>query len=261
MRVSSSSSLLITLCVAGATPASAGVVAETYSRAASGDAEIRESRMTFDGSQMRVETFDEGKPDGYFVVGQDRLIVADLKDRTYTVIDPVAMQARMAAMRQQMAATLKDLPAEQRAKMEAMMGGKAPGRADTKPRLNVRDTGRKDTVDGRSCRIVEVDDAGTVQQHCVVATSAIAGGAEMMASMRKVIEAMETAFADVAPMWGMTQAMAEYAAVDGIPVRTRQIRNGKVESEIFLKWIEQVTVPAETFAAPAGFKAKAMEPL
>jgi len=241
--------------------ATAGVYIETVKRNIStGTTELSQKMYVQAGSGRFVD------PGGNtMVIKGDTMYVIDDADRSYIVLDQATMQSlgkkvseMMAKAKEQMA----KLPPEQRAQMEQMMGG--AGALDGSQRtVEVRDTGKSDKVEGRSCKLWDVTRGGTLdEQICVVAFSALPGKEnfqQLFANFSKVFEEMSKSVPMLAGV--MSNEFSALTKVGGYPVRQRAYdERGKLENEeSFVKVWREETIPASMFEIPAGYKQKQMQ--
>lgn len=251
----------IALLAAGlfaAQAAPAGVYIETVERdLKTGETSLEQKMYIQNGLGRFVD--DEGQ--GSIVRG-DTIYVIDEGDKSYIELDKATMEqlatrmnAEMAKLKEQLA----KLPAEQRAQMEQMMGGAMMGGGQWT--VEVRDTGKTDKVDGRTCKLWDVTRNGELdEQICVVPYSALPGNEDLekvFANFAKVFEEMAKSVPMLSGM--MTNEWEAQAKTKGFPVRRRDYENGKLgdEETVVKVWREQA-IPASTFEIPAGFKKKQM---
>jgi len=248
-------------CLLAAQVAAAGVYIETVRHNLStGTTELSQKMYVQAGSGRFAD------PGGNTtVIKGDTMYVIDDADRSYIVLDKATMQNlakkvsdMMAKAKEQMA----KLPPEQRAQMEQMMGG--ADALDGKQRtVEVKDTGKSDKVEGRSCKLWDVTRNGQLdEQICVVAFSALPGKEnfqELFASFSRVFEEM----AQSVPMLAgaMSNEFSALSKVGGYPVRQRAYdeRGKLVNEESFVKVWREESIPASMFEIPAGYKQKQMQ--
>lgn len=240
----------------------AGVYIETMERDIKTQKSVDASqKMYVQGGLGRMESGD-----GHVsIIKGDTMYVLDTKRKTYMVFDKAsadAMAKQMNDMMAKMRAQMAQLPPAQRAEMEKMMGGQMPGKPAANSKLTSSDTGRMDTVEGRSCRIWQIKRNGALDDElCVVPYSSLPGKEDIGALFLKIGKLFE----------GMSKAMPgaandnefdAYARVNGYPVRLRGYTNGKSDgTETVLKvWREEAVVPA-LFVIPAGYRKQAMPAL
>src|SRR5690349_8313224 len=205
--------------------ASAGVRIETVIRDIATQAQKGPVQVT----EVQNGAVRAGSAEGSVLLKGGKMIMLDDKHKTYTEMDKATMEAyakKANAAMAQMQEQMKNMPPEQRAQMEKMMGGmKMPGASGKPMVFDAKDTGKSDTVEGRQCRIWNLTrDGEIVDEMCVVPFSTFPGKEDMQKTMKELAEAFS----------GMTKAMpgaADQAKiranVNGYPVRSRPYFNGK----------------------------------
>jgi hypothetical protein len=241
---------------ATAATASAGVRIETITRdiktqAAQGAAHIVEVQ----GGALRAST-DQG---GLLLKGGVITFIDD-KRKTYTEMDKAKMEAmanKANAAMAQMQERMKNMPPEQRAQMEKMMGGMMPGGGGKAPVFTSKDTGKTDTVEGRKCRIWHLlKDGQIAEEMCVVPFASLPGKEDMQKSFKEMSEAF-AGFASAVP--GAQEQSKVRMGINGYPVRSRPYLNGQpFGTESIMKSWTEANIPAATFAIPSGYKKKDM---
>lgn len=243
--------------------ARAGTVLETVNRDLTGSK--GESVMTTyaQGGQLRVESSDR---DGSLIFKDDALYAINNKDRNYIVMDRATMKhmaETVNPMLKQMQERMAQMPPEQRAQMESMMGKHMPG-AQKPVNREVRKTARTGKSAGYACSYVELVADGVVEDElCVVAPASLKGGDELMAAAQKMSALMQDIMKDIDAPWlkdTIDQQTANYAKMGGIPVLSRHFADGKAVQETTLKAIRSESVPAAIFTVPAGYTRKELMP-
>jgi uncharacterized protein YneF (UPF0154 family) len=236
--------------------AGAGVYMESTQRSFDGDQKKPEvQRMWFDGGRFRTESGDE-----VMIFRNQTIYTLDRSDRTYVKIDRARMDQlgnKLADAQKQMQAQLANMPPEQRAMVEKMMGEHMGAMtAGAKKKRAVTKTGRTEKAAGFTCTVWEVTVDGTKEQEmCVVAPGAIPSGNEVMQTFRE-LGAMFEGFADKLPVGGdlAREVWSDLKAVNGIPVIMRDFENGKPIEENRMTAIRSEAPPAGAFDIPAGYK-------
>ena len=237
-----------------ASTATAGVRIETITRdsktlAASGKAQLVEVqngavRSQGDGSGM--------------ILKAGKIIIIDDKKKTWSELDKATMQgyanqanAAMAQMQERM----KNMPPEQRAQMEKMMGGMAMPGAGKPVVFEAKKTGKTDTVEGRKCANWHLlQDGKIIEEMCVVPFNSLPGKEDMKKSFQELTEAFQ-GFASAVP--NAAEQVKVRNTIDGYPVRTRPYVNGAPSgTEHVLKSWTEASIPAAQFEVPAGYKKK-----
>jgi hypothetical protein len=249
---------LLALTVLAARAANAGVYVEMV------DHDIKTDKSTL-AQKMYVQNGN-----GRFVdaEGHATLIkngtfyIIDDADKSYVAVDKATMEQlakKISAAMEQVKEQLAALPPEQRAQMEKMMPNMSGD--DKKWTVEVFDTGKSDTVDGRACRVWDVKRGGELDdQICVVSYSALPGKENfqaMFATFARVFEEMAKSVPMLSGM--MTNEFSAQSKVNGFPVRSRGYENGKLgDDEQLMKVWREEAIPATMFEIPAGYKQKQM---
>jgi hypothetical protein len=188
-----------------------------------------------------------------------KLIMVDASNQTYTEMteeDRKRMRGQMDAMRAQMQERMKNMPPDQRAKMEAMMG---PGGAQDagKPHdWKFESMGQKKTINGFACEMYKVSEDGKVrEEQCVSPWSAGLVKKSDFAGIQKFAESMMEEFGGNRARSGSIFSRMEKAP--GIPISRVPIdANGQRGEEEQVKSIKRGSVAASVFAIPAGYTKK-----
>jgi hypothetical protein len=197
--------------------------------------------------------------EGGMIIKGATIYMLDDKRKQYREMDKESMKklaGQANAAMTQMQERMKNMTPEQRAMMEKMMGGQMPGGmgGDGKPDVyESKDTGKDDTVEGRKCRIWQINRNGQLlEDMCVVPFSSLPGKEDF----EKAFKALAEAFADLASaMPNVDKAVKARTAVNGYPVRIRPYDGtGKLRGTetVLTKWTEE-SIPAATFDVPAGY--------
>jgi hypothetical protein len=195
-------------------------------------------------------------------VGRARLWIANAGRRAYWE-GPVeeycqAVRGTMAAVDQQMAEAMKDLPPAQREQMLQMMkqmGRGAPGASGPPPRVSVERTSETQTIAGLSARKYHVLANGKLYEELWLTTDA--------ALLRELDlgRAPDTFGRMFACMVGggsdRVEATAEYRQVyaQGWPLKAVYHGEGGGAGRAVVMKVESRDIPDREFAPPAGFRA------
>ncbi|HKE45011.1 MAG TPA: hypothetical protein VKB41_10795 [Steroidobacteraceae bacterium] len=247
------------LCLAGTSQA--GVYIETVSRdAKTGQNDPAERWYVQDGN-ARIETSDSVSIfKGGVVYGVDK------STKSYHVMDKATMEqlgARLKEVRAQaqerMKAELDKMPPDQRKQVEEMMAkqGMGPGAKPAKRSLDATDTGKNETVNGRSCHLWDITRDGALdQQYCVAAFSALPGGNEIQDLMQKYQAFFEQMSELMSGGGGdtMREEFELWKKLSGYPMVTRSYAAGKLEpGETIVKTWQAQSVPASMFEVPSDY--------
>jgi hypothetical protein len=253
---------LIASGLLAAQAAYAGVYVETIDQnLTTGNAGVKQKMYLQNG----VGRFIDGEGRGSLIKG-DTMYVIDDQDKSYVVFDKATMQqfaAKLNAEMTKLKEQLAKLPPEQRAQMEQMMGGaggmlSGDGEQWT---VEVKDTGKSDKVEGRTCKLWDVTRKGELdEQICVVPYSALPGKENFQAVFSNFAKVFEEMAKSVPMLSGMmANEFAAQVKTNGYPVRRRGYESGKLSDEVTLVkvWREEA-IAASMFEIPAGYKQKQM---
>lgn len=251
--------ILIATAMLAATQVYAGVRIETVTRdiktqVANGGAQVV---MVQDG---RIRMNNAGHGNG-MILKDSVLYVIDDKRKTYSELDKATMKQasdQAGAAMKQMQEQLKNMPPEQRAQMEKMLGANMPGMSGKKDTYEVKDTGKSETSEGRKCRVWNLLKNGVVNEElCVVPFSSLPGKEDFEKSFKELAEA---AIGMAGNLPGAGDSIKARNSINGFPVRVRQFDDaGKPRGTetVLTKWLEE-SLPGSTFEIPAGYTKKAL---
>jgi Domain of unknown function (DUF4412) len=219
-------------------------------------------KMWFDSGNFRAEDADARAIQIY----KDKIVyIVEMDEKRYTTLDREGIErlsGQISEARKQMQARMANMPPEQRAMVEKMMGSMASSTAET-PRV-VKATARTESAAGQSCKVWEVTVDGKKEEElCVVAPSALPGGTEMMTTMRELGDLFKSFMQSLDKAGGnnaINDAWRDLQTVNGIPIITRMFDEGKATHEIRLTTVRSESVPASSFTVPAGFKQRTLDP-
>jgi len=184
------------------------------------------------------------------------LYVIDDTRKTYSEIDKATMKKtadQAGAAMKQMEEHLKNMPPEQRAQMEKMMGGNMGGKKDL---YEAKDTGKSETSEGRQCRVWNVLKNGKVSEElCVVPFSSLPGKEDFEKAFKELAEATASMTAGLP---GAGDSIKARNSVNGFPVRVRHFDEGgksRGSETILTKWIAE-SLAGSTFEIPTGYTKK-----
>jgi hypothetical protein len=232
--------------------ARAGIVIETVEFDSRTGKSKPLQKMYLQGGMARMEDADG---DVSLLKG-DAMIEIDKAERSYRVMDKAAMQqlsAAMERMRAQSAARMAKMPPAQRAQMEKAM----PARAAAKPPVyEAVDTGRSQSVDGRSCRVWNLRTNGVVDEElCVVPYSMLPGKENVQQVMRTMAGFMQSMEQAIGTKGGGDGYLRAFLAINGFPLVQRDVVDGKpAPQEDRMKSWQEVAIPPALFEVPAGYR-------
>jgi uncharacterized protein DUF4412 len=239
--------------------------AGAYLETTTGDPGTKQSgqvnKMWFDGGRMRTE--NGGSGEGSVAIFKDKaMYVLDPKTKSYRKIDKATvdqMATKLADARKQMQAAMANMPPERRAMMEKMMGqmGGAGGAAAEGPKRTLKNTGRTETVAGIKCTVWEASVGGEKSAElCAAPPGSVAGGDEMMRTLREVGEMLKGFTQSFGAGSKMDNDWRDMETIKGVPILTRDFSGGKVTSETRLVVARKESIPAGQFDMPAGYTEK-----
>ena len=270
MRMSSVSCLFILLT---AMPAVAGVVYEIEVKNHAGYAgqpSVENIKAKVDGNRIAIGGGgSDGQSDDEMIFRGDRreMIAISHKEQAYFVVDEAALQklgGQLSEMEAQFQEMLKDVPADQRPMVEAMMKQKMPQQmqAPAKSVTEVRRTSERATHngypfvkyevyrDGRKLRELWVTDWGNVE-----------GGEEVIGAFEDMSEFFEDLRSAI-PRFGEgddENPFEHMKELDGFPVLTREFADdGSLEGESLLRSSQRQTIDPDAFEPPSGYKRQEM---
>ena len=239
--------------------ATAGVYVETVNhKIATGTTEPKQKMYVQNGSGRFVDP--EGRAS---LIKGNTLYIIDDADKSYIVFDKATMEQvakRLSEQMDRLKEQLAKLPPEQRAQLEQTMGG-ALGLDGKERTVEVKDTGKTDKVDGRSCRVWEVTRDGQLdEQLCVVQYTALPGKENFSAVFGQFSKVFEDMAKSVPMLSGMmANEFSAQVKINGFPVRQRNYEDGKLaDEETLVKVWREEAIPASMFEVPANYQRKQM---
>jgi hypothetical protein len=246
-----------------ATAAHAGTILETQSRGLTPESQNQTTATTTyaQGGSMRVES-QSGESTSVVIFKGQAISIVNTREKTYAVMDHESMK-RMAdevnPKLKQMQEQLAQMPPEQRAQMEKMMGSRMPGLGPQKTQ-EFKKTSRTDKIAGYPCSYVEILEDGVLSDELCVATPAtIKGTGELMDAAAKMGALLRDMMSTLEAPWlkqMMERQVANFDKLGGVPVLTRHYLDGKPVYETTIKAVRVETIPGASFEVPAGYTKK-----
>jgi hypothetical protein len=218
---------------------------------------------------LRMDFFENGKQlEGSMIYRGDKkeIVMINHNDKTYMILDQAAMDALAKQLEQvmsQMNEAMKNMPPDQRAKMEEMIKQKMPGAYGggkyVEPVLKKVGTG---SVNGISCTKYDVYKGDEkIRQHCVANWKSIEGGEEMMTVMLQMADFMDQMAKSFSKAGNFVGEQVQFERnvfnqlrqLNGFPVQTIEYDKGKVEAESTFKSSEKAKVDDAELEPPAGY--------
>jgi len=224
------------------------------------------TKMFMEGDHIRVDIDDgEGRMSMLYDTEAGSFWMVNHDERNYMQIDKAQIEQMMGTMNQmmkQMQDSFQNMPPEQRAMMERMMGGAMPVESKEPPKRELKATGEKKKVDGKTCqRYVQTVD-GEMENEFWVATfkelkiskSDVKAMHKMSQSQQEMLDTMkDNPFAGA--MEGGLQA---YEEMDGIPLITKNYSNGRVVHETHVRQVKPGPLDEGLFKLPQGYRKQEM---
>jgi hypothetical protein len=214
-----------------------------------------------DGARMRMDAPEKSERFTTIIIDATtkRQLMIDDKNKTYTEItdeDRKRMKAQMEAMRAQMQERMKQMPPEQRKKMEDIMGPMGEGEGKQRDWSYER-LGQKKTINGFACETYKVvEDGKPIAEVCVTPWSAGLLKKEDFAGISKYAEEM-MADMGVGHRARASNVFGRLEKAPGFPVSRVPIEEGGARGpEEQIKSIKRGGIPASMFTVPAGYTKK-----
>ena len=230
--------------------------------------EVQSTTVTVDGKNLKVVTEGETSNNPTMIYRGDRkeMLLIDIEGKTWTKLDKTTMASlgkrvnpAMEQMRKQMEEQMKNIPPERRAMMEKMMKGRGLGRVmmEKRPSLDVRKTNKTKTINDYPCVKYETfEESKKVAEHWVTDWKNVRGAGEakeVFLDMAKFSrEIFESSFTDMKMMKRNDFQMWE--KVEGFPILTNILSDGKITREILLKSVEDRSVSSVAFDPPEDYE-------
>jgi len=219
-----------------------------------------------DGNHMRVENPERNERETAVLIdaASKRVTIIDDRNKTYmemTEADRQRMRAQMDAMRAQMQERMKNMPPEQRARIEGMMGPAGPGGAAGahKPQeWTFKPLGQKKTINGFACEMYEVSEDGKPREEdCISPWSAGLVKKEDFAAIAKFAQEMVDELGSSRMAGRREGIFGRLEKAPGLPISRVPIEeDGQRGEEEQVKSIKRGSIPASVFATPAGYAKK-----
>jgi hypothetical protein len=208
---------------------------------------------------MRIDSLDaQGNVVRMDIIRDGVIWEANTRDRTFSRIDQQSVGSAVGAENSKLQAMMANLPADQRAMMQARVAQLGQRRTDT----TFTDTGRSDQSAQYSCRVwQEQRHGGASTEYCVVAASSLPDGGELASSMKTAFATANKIIAGVPMMAPRAEHLTRLEKMNGFPVRWRSLSSaGATEDEHVLTSAQSQNLPTDTFAIPQGFSEKPLGP-
>ena len=225
----------------------------------------RRVEIWVEGSQVRID-------DSWEVAGitwstmlyhgdQDVFIGLDQKQRSYVRIDRPTLAtigARVRMLRVVLDSQMAGLSYEQRATVARMLGSSEMSSQPVPP-LVTHDTGEREEVDGRDCRLVEVRRGGrSVGMAWVASWDRVALEEDSLHVFKKLAGLLGELNGTMNVGGVPTQLFEVFEGFAGFPMRVRWDRDGQPTSEVrFISVLEEET-QSQLFVVPADYRQRGL---
>ncbi len=229
-------------------------------------------RMLIDDSNIKMAGLDEENGEMIFDSEKEAMLMVDHQRKSYLQLDKKTIEQLAQKMTEAMAEMEKQLasvPPAQRQMMESMLKGRMPAAPVEQPKVEVKRTGKKDTIgDYKVERVDVLIDGRKANELWLADWSEVKGSEEMAGSfqaMSQLFAKIRATFAQ-SPMGRMmpnqdrSNWFAHVSELQGFPILSREFdAAGKLVSETTLAGSEETDIPAAEFKAPKGYKKQKMK--
>lgn len=239
----------------------AGVVVEVKSYKGADRKEPPQSgRMLIDGKKIRIEGGQKADAGAAMIFNGEtnELINLAPNNKKAMVIDVASLSAFadfQKTIEAQMEAQIAQAPPEQQAQMRQMLKAQMDKMNAPAPPRKVVKTDKTKTINGVATTKYEMRKGGKVVREIWVApTAKVAGGKEILVAMRQMAAFLDNVGKKVP---GGNKSDAPFEAmldIDGIPMLTVHLRDGKVMGEEEIQSTKKASVAAKDFSIPSDFK-------
>jgi len=213
-----------------------------------------------DGDHVRIDHPDRSERSTATILdaATKKVVLINDKEKNYSEFseaDRQKLHARMEGMQAQMKDRLKDMPPEQRQRVEEMMAKRGADPAAKEHTIKFEALGAKKTINGFACEMYRKLEDGKVREElCAAPWSAGLVQKSDFAAVGKFAAGMMQEFGGPGRR---RNPLAELDQYPGIPISRVAIdEGGKRGDEDQIKSIKRGAVPAERFAVPAGYTKK-----
>jgi hypothetical protein len=198
-----------------------------------------------------------------FDAGKQTMWIIDDNEKSYMVLDKATLDEMAKQLDQvddRMKEAMANLPPEQRQMMEKQMAKLKGGAGQEMGERKVIKTGESKSVSGFTCSRFDVSRGGTVQTRIWAAPFGAVKVSEadmaVFTKMGKMFESMTSRVSQFAN--NSANPWSEGGEIDGMPILTERMEDGKVAQETLIESITNDAPPAGAFDVPAGYKKREM---
>lgn len=232
-----------------------------------------DSTLLLEGNKLRTEDLGQAHGGDVMIFDGDKqeMYLIETKSKSYTLLTPALMKAKLGEASAQMKSSMAKMPPEQKAqmkaamermdpetrkKMEAMMNGGSLQDNAVVQKVRYEKTGKRQTVAGFPCegyRQLVGDEVQT--EGCFIPWSAGAVKKSDLGSLEKMREFIKEGGQG---MLGGS-ALAQLGEMPGFPGEmARRKKDGTEENQMTLTAIKQGSLSADQFKVPAGYTRQEM---
>jgi hypothetical protein len=233
------------------------LVISTLQEEVAGKSPASRSQLTLDVDKIRMDM--HGDKEITLIYRKDKNVfwMVDAPGKSYTEMtsqDLEQISSTLDAARLKMQEQLKDLPPEQKAMMEKMMGGLMTPPAQ--PKVTFKKALGTGKVGSWTCQNWESFlDGEKNADHCVADFKSVGVKAEDFL----VFKEMAQFLGKLAPAYkGLIDQGMNFEAMGGLPVQTTTVQDGKADNRITMESIKRITTAEGRFDLPAGLTKKAL---
>jgi len=215
--------------------------------------------LTAEGRQLRLDPAD-GDSTVIYQADGGRVWVIDHAKKSYVQVDRATtqdMSRRLQGARAELERRLGELPPEQAAAMDRLLGKRTADAAPAVPSIEVRETGGSDEIQGVACKEVEILQEGVrLAEVCAASFSDAGIPSETLDVVRELTDFLgETVngFLKGGLQDEGMLALQSLGKLDAVPMRVRAFQDGTLRQETVVTAIERRTFPAQEFKVPAGY--------
>ncbi len=198
-----------------------------------------------------------------FDAGKQTMWIIDDKEKSYMVLDKATVDEMGKQIDQagaQMQEAMSKLTPEQRQMMEKQMAKMKGAAAQKGEERKVTKTGESKSISGFPCTRFDVSQGGTVETRVWAAPTGQVKVSEadmaVFTKMAEMFESMTSRLGKLAK--GAGNPWSAGGQIDGVPILTEQMDNGKVVNETVMESVTHDAPPSGVFDIPAGYKQKEM---
>jgi hypothetical protein len=218
-------------------------------------------KILVSGEKIAMDSYSEGQLSSMIFRGDKQLVWAlNHQNKVYSEITKASMEQlgqTMNSAMAQMKAQMANMPAEQRTMMETMMKSTMGSATSSAEPIVYKQTSEKKTISGYPCTKYEV-----IQGNAIVQTLWVSEWKNMQnltemnkafESMGEFFKSMTNAFKDNPFYKSIDNPYSHSKEINGFPVMTVDMENGKPVRETTLKKVEKKSFTDASFTPPKNY--------